>query len=94
MLDIEYEYIFFIVILLFILVISFGSRGRVFCQYLRYMTGISLTPNEVMTVYRKRGRPGVRDLFLDLLIREDLEESATITPDTPRSKPVTDLINR
>jgi hypothetical protein len=94
MLDFGYEYIFFVIILLSILVISFGSRGKVFCQYLKYMTGIELTPSEVMTVYRQAGRPGVRDLFLDLLIREDLEEMPTITPDTPRSKPVTGLINR
>ena len=93
-LDFKFELIFFVVTLLAILVISFGSRGRVFCQYLKYMTGIELTPREVMAVYRQAGRAGVRELFLDLLIREDLEDMPTITPESERSQPVTGLINR
>ncbi len=84
----------FAVILLTILIISFVARARVFCQYLRYMTGISLTPTEVRKVFRLRGKAGVRELFLDLLIREDLRDSPTITPETPRAKPVSDLINK
>ncbi len=92
--NLKYEYIVFAGILLAILIISFGSRGRVFCQYLKYMTGIKLTPREVMIVYRRKGKPGVRELFLDLLIRADLEDSPTITPETEAEKPVTDLINR
>jgi len=92
--DIDYEYILFVVVLLAILVISFGSRARVFCQYLQYMTGIRLTPREVMRVYRKHGKPGVRELFLDLLIRADLDEAPVITPETPGAKPVTDLIDK
>ena len=78
--------------LLLILIISFRSRARVFCQYLHYMTGIRLTPGDVKKVFRERGKAGVRELFLDLLIREDLEDTPTITPDTPRSKPVAALI--
>ncbi len=92
--NLEYEYIAFAVVLLTILIISFGSRGRVFCQYLKYMTGIKLTPREVMTIYRMKGKSGVRELFLDLLIRADLEDSPTITPETEAEKPVADLINR
>lgn len=92
--NLPYDYIAFAGVLLAILIISFGSRGRVFCQYLKFMTGIELTPREVMTVYRKRGKPGMRELFLDLLIRADLEDSPTITPDTPSAKPAADLIHR
>lgn len=90
----HYEYALFAIVLLVILIISFGSRGRVFCQYLKYMTGIELTPSEVMTVFKKRGKAGVRELFLELLIREDLEDEPTITPDSPRHKPAAQLINR
>ena len=61
-------------ILLLILIISFRSRAVVFCQYLEAMTGIRLKPSDVRRVYRERGREGVRDLFLDLIIREDLKE--------------------
>jgi hypothetical protein len=90
----SYEYIIFAVILLAILIISFGSRARVFCQYLEYMTGIKLTPSEVMLVYRKHGKPGVRELFLDLLIRADLEDTSSITPDSPRAKPVAEMLGK
>lgn len=92
--NLNYEYIVFAVVLLFILIVSFGSRARVFCQYLNYMTGIRLTPREVKLVFRKKGKPGVRELFLDLLIRADLEESPVITPESEAEKPVADLINR
>ena len=78
----------FVVILLVILTVSFIARARVFCQYLRMMTGIELTPREGRKVFRLRGKAGVRELFLDLLIREDLRDSPTITPETPRAKPV------
>ena len=80
--------------LLLILIVSFRSRARVFCQYLRLMTGISLTPREVNRVFRQHGREGVRELFLDLLIRQDLEDASTVTPETPRSKPVAALIKK
>ncbi len=80
--------------LLIILIISFRSRARVFCQYLRLMTGISLTPDQVQKVYSLRGKEGVRELFLDLMIREDLKDASTITPETPRSKPVAALIKK
>lgn len=88
------EYIGFAIVLLIILMISFGSRARVFCQYLKVMTGITLTPQEVKTIFKMRGKSGVRELFLDLLIREDLKDSPTITPDTAPARPATDLINR
>lgn len=84
----------FTLILLVILIVSFRSRARVFCQYLRLMTGIELTPGEVRKVHDLHGKAGVRELFLDLLIREDLRESPVITPETPRAKPVAELIER
>jgi hypothetical protein len=68
-------------ILLLILVISFRSRAVVFCQYLEAMTGIGLSPAEVRRVYRERGREGVRAMFLDLIIREDLKEGPIEIPD-------------
>lgn len=71
-------------ILLVILVISFRSRAVVFCQYLEAMTGIRLKPSDVRRVYRERGRNGVRELFLDLIIREDLKEGPMEIPDEPR----------
>ena len=63
----------FAVLLLFILIVSFRSRATVFCQYLKTMTGIELKPNEVRRIYRLEGKDGVRSLFLDLIIREDLK---------------------
>lgn len=80
--------------LLLILMVSFRSRARVFCQYLRYMTGIQLTPGDVNKVFHLRGKAGVRDLFLDLLIREDLDSSPPVTPESPPLKPAVELINR
>ncbi|HYK02020.1 MAG TPA: hypothetical protein VE974_09700 [Thermoanaerobaculia bacterium] len=68
-------------ILLLILIISFRSRAVVFCQYLQAMTGIRLKPSDVRRVYRERGRNGVRELFLDLIIREDLKEGPIDIPD-------------
>ena len=61
-------------VLLLILVISFRSRAVVFCQYLEAMTGIRLKPSEVRRVFREKGRNGVRELFLDLIIRADLQD--------------------
>lgn len=77
-------------VLLLILIISFRSRAVVFCQYLEAMTGISLKPSDVRRVYRERGREGVRELFLDLIIREDLKEGPIDIPDTE----ATDAANR
>ncbi|HEX8407564.1 MAG TPA: hypothetical protein VF883_01780 [Thermoanaerobaculia bacterium] len=74
-------------ILLLILIISFRSRAKVFCQYLETMTGISLRPADVRRVYRERGREGVRELFLDLIIREDLKEGP-LDPDASQSRKV------
>lgn len=71
----------FALLLLVILVISFRSRAVVFCQYLEAMTGISLKPSDVRRVYRERGREGVRELFLDLIIREDLKEGPIEIPE-------------
>jgi hypothetical protein len=68
-------------ILLLILVISFRSRAVVFCQYLEAMTGISLKPSDVRRVYRQKGRNGVREMFLDLIIREDLKEGPIEIPE-------------
>lgn len=71
----------FALVLLLILVVSFRSRAMVFCQYLEMMTGIVLKPSEVNRVYAERGRQGVRDLFLDLIIREDLKSGPPSIPD-------------
>ena len=77
----------FALILLVILVISFRSRAVVFCQYLETMTGIRLQPSDVRRVFAQRGRDGVREMFLDLIIREDLKEGPIEIPDDEQ-KPV------
>lgn len=74
--------------LLIVLMISFASRPRVFAQYLRLLTGIRITPSEVRRVFGERGRAGVRELFLDLLIREDLAEEGVASPDDAPHRPV------
>jgi hypothetical protein len=71
----------FALVLLVILVVSFRSRAVVFCQYLEAMTGITLKPSDVRRVYREKGRNGVRELFLDLIIREDLKEGPMEIPE-------------
>jgi hypothetical protein len=68
----------FALILLLILIISFRSRPVVFTQYLKRMTGIELSPREVRQVFAQKGPEGVRDLFLDLIIREDLKNTGTL----------------
>lgn len=67
-------------VLLIILIVSFRSRAVVFCQYLNAMTGIRLRPSEVRKVFRRQGRDGVRELFLDLIIREDLKNGPLKIP--------------
>jgi len=72
-----------VLILLLLLIASFSSRSRVFCQYMRHMTGIELKPSKVRRVYRKLGRAGVRDLMISLLIQQDLADtSRVVTPDS------------
>jgi hypothetical protein len=71
----------FAAVLLVILIISFRSRAVVFCQYLQAMTGIRLRPADVRRVYRDRGQNGVREMFLDLIIKEDLKEGPIEIPD-------------
>jgi hypothetical protein len=44
------------------------------------MTGIQLEPKHVRRVFSEKGQNGVRELFLDLIIREDLKEGP-IVPD-------------
>jgi hypothetical protein len=61
-------------ILLLILVVSFRSRPVVFCQYLQMMSGIKLRPSQVRKVFDQKGKEGVRELFLDLIIKEDLKQ--------------------
>ena len=70
----------FAVLLLIILVVSFRSRAVVFCQYLETMTGIKLRPSDVRRVYREGGADGVREYFLDLIIREDLKHGPIAIP--------------
>jgi len=71
----------FAAVLLIILVISFRSRAVVFCQYLETMTGIELEPKDVRRAYKEGGKEGVRTLFLDLIIREDLKEGPMEIPE-------------
>jgi hypothetical protein len=70
----------FAILLLIILIVSFRSRSVVFCQYLETMTGIKLRPSQVARVFSKRGREGVREMFLDLLIKEDLKHGPIEIP--------------
>lgn len=70
------------VLLLLLLIVSFRSRSYVFCQYLRTMTGIALKPGDVKRAFKTGGREGVRTLFLDLIIREDLKEGPTAIPES------------
>ena len=72
-------------VLMLILVILFRSRASVFCQYLHAMTGIRLKPSDVRRVYQERGREGVRELFLDLIIRADLQEGP-LDPDESQNE--------
>ncbi len=67
-------------LLLLILIVSFRSRATVFCQYLEAMTGVKLSSSEVKRVYAEKGRNGVRELFLDLIIREDLKSGPLEIP--------------
>ena len=71
----------FAVILLVILIISFRSRAVVFCQYLEAMTGVRLRPSDVRKVFDAHGQNGVREMFLDLIIREDLKEGPIGIPE-------------
>ena len=73
-------------LLFLLLVISFRSRATVFCQYLKAMTGVELKPKEVRRVFRERGADGVRELFLELIIREDLKSGPIPIPESARSK--------
>ena len=75
----------FAVVLLVILVISFRSRAVVFCQYLEAMTGIRLKPSLVRRVFRESGKNGVRELFLELIIQEDLKDGPMEVPEEPRA---------
>ena len=76
----------FALVLLVILIISFRSRAVVFCQYLETMTGIRLRPSEVRKVFDQNGRNGVREMFLDLIIREDLKEGPVSIPDEQKDE--------
>ena len=76
-------------VLLLLLVVSFLSRPRVFTQYLEAMTDIKLSARDVARVYKRRGKAGVRDMFLELIIREDLRNGPQITPD---SEPDTEVL--
>lgn len=72
--------------LFLLLVISFRSRAYVFCQYLKTMAGISLQPKDVRSAFKKGSKEGVRELFLDLIIREDLKSGPIPIPDDFRKK--------
>jgi len=74
--------------LVLVLIISILMRPRIFTQYLEHMTGISLSPRDVARVFKTRGKAGVRGMFLELIIREDLKDGPTITPETPPDREV------
>jgi hypothetical protein len=82
-----------ITLLLIILFVSFISRSKVFCQYLEVMSGIKLKPAEVHQAYKLRGKEGVRELFLDLIIREEAKGPA-ITPDSRPQKPIAEVLGK
>jgi hypothetical protein len=69
-------------LLLALLIVSFRSRSYVFCQYLRTMTGIALKPAEVRRAFKTGGKEGVREMFLDRIIREDLKEGPVAIPES------------
>ncbi len=79
-------------VLLAILIISFRSRAVVFCQYLKRMTGIELKPSDVRRAFKERGQNGVREMFLDLIIREDLKEGPLSVPDGSPRPPVETVV--
>ncbi len=68
-------------LLLALLIVSFRSRSYVFCQYLKTMTGIALRPADVKRAFKSGGREGVRELFHDRIIREDLKGGPVSIPD-------------
>jgi hypothetical protein len=68
----------FAALLLLILIVSFRSRAIVFCQYLKAMAGIELKPRDVRNVFKAQGQDGVRELFLDLIIKEDLRQTGPL----------------
>jgi hypothetical protein len=70
--------------LLVLLMISFRSRAYVFSQYLKTMTGIALRPKDVKAAFKRGGKEGVRELFLDLIIREDLKSGPIPIPEDLR----------
>jgi len=53
------------------------------------MTGIELKPKTVRQVYRAKGRGGVRDMLISLLIQQDLADPTRIV--TPDSQPDTSI---
>lgn len=74
-------------VLVVILIVAFASRAYVFCQYLKAMTGIALRPREVRGIFREKGKVGVREWFLDLIIREDLKAGPIPIPEKSKSAP-------
>ena len=48
---------------------------------MKTMTGVVLKPGEVKTAFRRGGKEGVRELFLDLIIREDLKGGPPAIPE-------------
>ena len=74
--------------LVLVLIASILMRPRIFTQYLEHMTGIQLSPRDVAEVFKTRGKAGGRDMFLELIIREDLKNGPTITPDTPADREI------
>lgn len=72
----------FAILLFVILIILFRSRAVVFCQYLKAMSGVELRPSDVRRIFAERGQNGVREMFLDLIIKEDLKQGPLEVPES------------
>src|SRR5436853_5838838 len=68
-------------VLVTILIVSFRSSAVVFSQYLERMTGIKLKPADVRSAFKRDGQNGVREMLLDLIIRQDAKEGPLEIPD-------------
>jgi hypothetical protein len=67
-------------VLFLILIVSFRSRPTMFCQYLNHLTGIKLRPADVKRAYLTKGQDGVREMFLELIIAQDLKQGPMVPP--------------
>ena len=62
-------------LLVLLLALSFALRPFLFCQYLKHMAGFDLKPKDVKLAFKRSKQQGVRDLFLELYAKADLEQN-------------------